>query len=113
MWSFLPKLKLDVFHRDPLQQKNLLYFGDIATFDTSAYRTRARERYMPCEGPAIPEHYLDDLAIQVAVNSKIVRRKFVIFDLGAGLIIVAILTVAIPFIRFGVHWILVTFGAAG
>jgi hypothetical protein len=113
MWSFLPKLKVDVFHRDPLQHKNLLYFGDIATFDTGVYRTRVRERYMPCDGPPTAESYLDDLAIQVAVNSKIVSRKFAIFNIGAGLIAMAILMMAIPFIRIGVNLIFVRSGAAG
>lgn len=113
MWSFLPKLKLDLFHRDPLQPKNLLYFGDIATFDATAYRKRVLERYMSADGPPTTENYLDDLMIQVAVNSKIAKRKFVIFNIGAGLIVMALITIAIPFLGVGIHWILVRLGVAG
>lgn len=42
--SFLPKLRLHVLHRDPMQPKNLLYFGDVAEFDTAGFQTRVRER---------------------------------------------------------------------
>ncbi len=40
IWSFLPKRKLEIFHRDPDQAKNFLYFGHIASFDVAAFRER-------------------------------------------------------------------------
>jgi hypothetical protein len=113
VWSFLPKLELDFFHRDPLRAKNLLYFGDIAMFDAIAFRTRVRERYISADGSPATENYLDDLAIQVAVNSKIVKGKFVVFNIGAGLVVIALIAIAIPFLGVGVHWVLARLGVMG
>jgi hypothetical protein len=36
--SFLPRRKLEIFHRDSNQEKNLLFYGHIATFEVGAYR---------------------------------------------------------------------------
>ena len=107
IWSFLPKRKLANFHRDPNQAKNLLYFAHIATFDTTAYRTRVRERYMPDDGPPITESFLDDLAVQIAVNSQIANRKFTLFNAGAALLLLAMLVLAAPMLRIGIKYVLV------
>lgn len=52
--SFLPKIALGKFHKDPEQAKALLYFGDIASFSPAAFRDRVRERYYPSEGKQRP-----------------------------------------------------------
>jgi hypothetical protein len=90
LYSFLPKLKLSVFHRDPSRAKSLLYFGDIAEFEATAYSKRFRERYAGHTEQTISDEYLDDLAVQVLANSQITLRKFNIFNVGAGLVMLAL-----------------------
>ena len=91
LYSFLPKVKLNVFHRDPDREKNLLYFGDVAKFEATAYIQRFRQRYAADTEQAISDHYLDDLTIQVSANSQITARKFAIFNWAAGFVMVALL----------------------
>ena len=89
--SLLPKLNLHAFHRDPTKPNNLLYFGHIAEFDTALFRTRVQERYLG-EGDQSPtDEYLDDLMVQISVNSKIASWKFGMFNLGARLVLIALL----------------------
>ena len=85
LWSLLPKLTIARFHRDPAQPPSMLFFGDIATFDTAAYAARVKERY------AEADNIVNDLAIQVSVNSKIARRKFKLFNVGAAFALVALI----------------------
>lgn len=94
--SFLPKTLLAAFHRDPEQSKALLYFGDAASFAPAAYLTRIRERYYPPENQSASRNYLDDLSIQIAVNSQLTVRKLQIFHGGALLVIGALLVLAAP-----------------
>jgi hypothetical protein len=105
IWSFLPRRKLPKFHRDPNQSKSLIYFGDISTFDAAAYRQRVHERYVSEEGP-MTENYLDDLAIQVAVNSKIANAKFTSFNVGAMCVLIAMLVLAMASARLAYSYIL-------
>jgi hypothetical protein len=94
LYSFLPKLKLSAFHRDPERQKSLLYFGDIAEFDAATYAVRFSERYASEPDKLISENYLHDLAIQVAANSSITLRKFTLFNVGAALVTAALVVLA-------------------
>ncbi len=96
LYSFLPKTLLNRFHRDPEQAKALLYFGDAATFAPAAYKERIRERYYPPENESVTRNYLDDLSIQIAVNSQITTRKLKIFNIGAMFVVVALLILAVP-----------------
>lgn len=98
LWSFLPRLQLRRFNRDPFRQKNLLYFGDIATLDIATFRGRARERYMPSDGSLVTQYFIDDLSEQILVNSRIVKRKFYLFNIGVGIIIIAFAISAVPLI---------------
>ena len=91
LYSFLPKVRLNVFHRDPDREKSLLYFGDIAEFEATAYVQRFRQRYAADAEQIVSDHYLDDLTIQVFANSKIAVRKFAIFNLAAGLVMLGLL----------------------
>jgi Family of unknown function (DUF5706) len=91
LWSFLPKLKLDRFHRDPERKKNLLYFGDIAEFEATTYATRFEERYTDDPTQVVSENYLHDLAVQVSANSALTLRKFNIFNIGAALVMLALI----------------------
>lgn len=99
MASFLPKTLLSRFHRDPEQAKSLLYFGDIATFAPGAYKERVRDRYYPPEAESATRNYLDDLSIQIAVNSQITVRKLRFFYVGALIVIVAIIVLFVPAAR--------------
>jgi len=88
--SFLPRTLLARFHKDPEQKKALLYFGDAATFAPAAYKERAQERYRPPENHSATQNYLDDLAVQIAVNSQITRRKLRFFLTAASSVLVAL-----------------------
>ena len=101
--SFLPKLNLQKLHRDPAQPKNFLYFGHIAEFDTSVFRTRVQERYLAQGDQSITDQYLDDLTVQISANSKITQRKFLMFNLGAGLVLIAMLTLALATASAAIH----------
>lgn len=92
--SFLPRLNLKRLHRDPAQELNLLYFGDIAAFDAAAFRSRVRDRYMPEAGQSVTEEYLDDLIVQISANSTIARQKYVMFNWGAALVLFALVILA-------------------
>ena len=96
LYSFLPKTLLNRFHKDPEQSKALLYFGDAASFAPAAYKQRVLERYLPPENESATQNYLDDLAIQIAVNSQITKRKLTIFNTGALIVFCAILVVSVP-----------------
>jgi hypothetical protein len=90
LFSFLPKLNLANFFRDPSSNKSLLYFNDIAAFEPTAYLQRFRERYANDPEQSISDAYLHDLAVQVSANSSITRRKFLIFNIGAGFVLLAL-----------------------
>ncbi len=97
--SFLPKTLLSRFHKDPEQAKALLYFGDAASFAPAAYRDRVRERYYPPEGESATRNYLDDLSIQIAVNSQITSRKLIFFYVGTCIVLLALAILSIPALR--------------
>ncbi|MQX70033.1 Pycsar system effector family protein [Sinorhizobium meliloti] len=94
--SFLPKTLLSQFYKDPEQTKALLYFGDAATFEPAAYRERIRERYFPPEGESATRNYLDDLSVQITVNSQITTSKLKLFNTGALFVLLALLILAFP-----------------
>jgi hypothetical protein len=93
--SFIPRTNLGRHHKDPERAKSLLYFGDAATFEPSAFRDRIRERYYPPDGESAARNYLDDLSVQIAVNSQIAARKFSYFNTGA-LFVLAALALFLP-----------------
>ena len=95
LYSFLPKLNLSALHRDPERHKSLLYFGDIATFEATAYAQRFQERYASDPEQKVSDAYLHDLAVQVSAISSIARRKFIVFNVGASLVAIALLTLSV------------------
>ena len=108
--SFLPKI--DISRRDPAARhsndgthKNLLFFLDIASLPLPAYEAAARARYWPEPGSAASEAYLSDLAREVAVNSRIVARKFRLFNLGARIVCCAIAVLLAPTLWHIAGWI--------
>ncbi|MBC2804801.1 Pycsar system effector family protein [Rhizobium ruizarguesonis] len=99
LFSFLPRTLLGRFHKDPEQKKALLYFGDAATFSPAAYKDRVWDRYNPPDNESATRSYLDDLAVQIAVNSQITTRKLKIFNAAAFFIVVAMLAILAPGIK--------------
>lgn len=110
--SFLPKTSLGEFHEDPERLNSLVYFGDAAIFSPASYRDRLRERYYPPEGESATRNYLDDLAIQIAVNSRIVTRKLKFFNAGAGLVLVALAILSVPMLKALWRLIIASFGVS-
>lgn len=98
--SFLPKVRLNIFDRDPERERSLLYFGEIADYEAATFVQRFRQRYGTDAEQTISDEYLDDLAIQVFANSKITLRKFTIFNWGAGLVMLALLGMTVSGIIF-------------
>lgn len=94
--SFFPKIKLGHFHKDPSRDKSLLFFGDICEFSPESYRDRVRERYKPPENTSVTQNYLNDLSIQINVNSAIAVWKFQIFKFGVIITAVAIGVMGFP-----------------
>lgn len=93
--SLLPITILSMFQEKADGDKALLYFGGAAEFAPAAYISRFRERYFPPPETSATVNYLDDLAVQIAVNSQIVRRKLRCFHVGALVILAAILILAV------------------
>lgn len=96
--SFLPKLSIREFFRAHRQRDNLLYFGDIETIPIEEFLQRARQRYLPKDNHSITDDYVDDLSMQIAVNSRIVARKMRLFSWGARSVLLALFWLAAPVI---------------
>ncbi|WP_155927426.1 hypothetical protein [Mesorhizobium sp. L2C085B000] len=71
---FMPKF-LHHFHRAADGSTNLLYFGDIAKLGAGEFGEAAMKRYFPVESQSVTDDYLDDLALQVAVQARIANRN--------------------------------------
>ena len=69
------------------------------------FEAAARARYWPDPGNAASEAYLSDLAREVAVNSRIVARKFRLFNLGARIVCCALAILLAPAIWHVTGWI--------
>jgi hypothetical protein len=93
--SFLPK-HLDHVFRDPERDKSLIYYSDIAKFETSSFVARVHGRYLAEDSEGYTQTYFDDLAVQISANSKIAERKFILFNFGALVVCIALLFVLIP-----------------
>lgn len=94
--SLLPKLQTSTFTGDPKGQfQNLLYFGDIADMTVDGFRDDVRAAYRQT-GDAPTDAYLRDLEAQIAINSKITRRKHRMFNVGAIAALIAVATVSVP-----------------
>jgi hypothetical protein len=89
--SFLPKLKINIFHTEVARSKGLLFFGDIAMLDNIAFRQRVTVRYLASDDKLLTGEYLDDLCAQISVNSKIANSKFLKFNAGAWFALAGVL----------------------
>lgn len=104
--SFMPRLNLPRFlggkPAGP-HPKNLLYFGDIASLTLKEYRTMMEERYGLPNDARMKQQYLDDLLVQVLVNSQITDNKMRVFRTGAMVIAGAAIVAAITVTVWGVR----------
>jgi Family of unknown function (DUF5706) len=96
MFSFIPRLSLSAFHKDPERLKSLLYFGDAAEYAPQDFVKSTRERYYPMANQSATDCYLYDLAVQINVNSIIAVRKFRLFWYGASFTTFALIILSIP-----------------
>ena len=94
--SLLPKLQTSTFTGDPKGQvQNLLFFGDIAELTVEGFRNDVRAPYhQTTDEPT--DAYLSDLEAQVAINSKIARRKHRMFNVGATAALIAVALFSVP-----------------
>lgn len=103
--SFSPRLRLSLFHRNPDRRMNLMYFGDIASMGIVAFKEQVQQRYVPASGQSATDDYLDDLMIQVAVNSQIADRKMRLFNWGSRFVLVAVAGLLIPSFWSLISWL--------
>jgi hypothetical protein len=96
IFSLIPRISLSSFYKDPERRKALLYFGDAAEYSADKFANIIKERYFPLENHSATTFYLDDLAIQINVNSVIAARKFRRFYCGATITILALLVLSVP-----------------
>lgn len=94
--SFIPKLSIREVLKSKEPGNNLLYFGDVAQTPIDDFRRRTRERYAPTGDRSITDEYMDDLSVQIAVNSRIAARKMRLFGYGAYAVQLAIFMIAAP-----------------
>lgn len=76
--------------------ENLLYYGDIATYEPVAYREKLNE----CYGFTITDEdaHANDLVGQIVVNARIAWHKYRCFNWSARVLIVALVEFSICFI---------------
>lgn len=104
--SFLPKLRPESFHRSSDKPKNLLFYGDIATFSLlDTFKSRLHDAYRVDGNPVAGERYIDDLVAQIWINSCIARRKNTLFSVGALIAFGGICFAMLPALIGAVHWL--------
>lgn len=93
--TFLPK-KLEHIFKDPDGDRSLVYFNHIALYETTKYCQLIRDAYYPPDANTTTERYLNDLSVQISVNSKVASRKFSLFNYGAALAGAGVLALVFP-----------------
>lgn len=104
-WSFLPKLRPERFHRNAEKPKNLLFYGDIASFEFDTFATKLRQAYRADSDVVGGDRYLDDLAAQIWINSRIAVRKYKAFHAAAVMAFLGVIAAAAPALMAGLHWL--------
>ncbi|WP_434722770.1 Pycsar system effector family protein [Mesorhizobium sp. RIZ17] len=93
--SFIPRL-LHHLRPERKDHSNLLYFGHIATLEIDDFGPAAKQRYYPAESQSFTDEYLQDLAVQVAVQARIANRKFKTFNAAGRLVLASFVCMAAP-----------------
>ena len=76
--SFFPNFSLGKHTRlhSTRHDSNLLYFGDIANLTIDDYELQVRKRYLADDANMIPDEYMADICVQIAVTSRIAMIKY-------------------------------------
>jgi hypothetical protein len=101
MMSFLPRLNLPWFlggKRAGPHPRNLLYFGDISALSVKSLAEEMHTRYYPTTEGHREEH-INDLIVQISVNSTITMRKMRLFLWGMRLIALAGICLLLPILQ--------------
>lgn len=88
--SFIPRTGLASFFsrgKNATRTRNLLFFGDLRKVPLEAAGAELSERYGPAAGRSITDNFVEDIAVQIVVNSRIAYRKFQLFDWAASCVI--------------------------
>lgn len=94
IWSFSPRMHLPGFlggRRAGPHPPNLLFFGDLRKLTVAEVEQQLKARYLPPEEHTTTDDYVHALAVQISVNSQIVRRKLVRFSWGLAFMVLAVL----------------------
>lgn len=99
--SYVPRMEIPWLKQKEgieLHTKNVLFFGDIALFSPQNYITELAK----INGVSAPESgmYLENIASQIIVNSRIAVTKYKMFGYGIWITITAISTPIIALILF-------------
>jgi Family of unknown function (DUF5706) len=107
LYSFFPKLSLERFTRlhSVRHKPNLVYFGEVAELAIDDFERQIRLRYSPTTGSEVSAEYISDMAVQIRINSSIVKRKLRLFAtgllvVGSGIAIVFLPLIALAFDGF-------------
>lgn len=99
--SFLPRTDLKGFFTrwsKVSKHPNLIFFGDLQHLSLESASTKLLERYLPADRRGVSDNFIQDISIQIVVNSRIASRKFELFDWGANCVIVAFIVMILAFI---------------
>ena len=97
MTSFLPELKSQTVLNRSNAEDNLLYWGVASKYSTE-FGSVFRDKYIEGHGHGLSSLYIQDLADQVVITSRIAHKKYRLFNLGALLVIAGLITLGVPFI---------------
>lgn len=103
--TFMPRLHVPTFlggkPAGP-HPKNLLFFGDIASLTIIEFKQLLAERYGPPDAHVLKSGYLDDLHLQVLINSQITDGKMRVFRIGAGVVGAAVAVAGLAVLAWGI-----------
>jgi hypothetical protein len=94
--SFVPRLSIETISKTKKRGDNLLYFGDISEIPIQEFASAAKAKYLPLPSMSATEAYFNDLSNQVAINSRIAKRKFTMFSWGTRFVFLALFMMAAP-----------------
>jgi len=105
VWSFIPKVRPEDFDRRVLP-KNLLFFGHVAKIEIKDLKAAVLSRYV--KDGVLTDDYLDDLSAQVGINSRIASKKYWLFGIASALVLLGLLSLAVPAVWSGVSGLMTT-----
>jgi len=91
--SFIPQLQVPrlVTRRSPKGEDNLMFYGDIANYNSFGYLKALYARERDKQG-TIADPIEEDYAQQIVVNSRIALRKYGYFNVALWLTVLAALS---------------------